>query len=205
MPLPLNSTASAESPLQTTESRMREALGLRDRPLSNLPQQRPEQARQRHRFVRDGEVPTVVLGSRKEQDSGPSPDHRIAVMQAALDSERAARALAERALQEAQMTIQNLQTRLAHAEMAHSDALAAEHAGREQAERDLGQAVASRDTAERQIREMAAPSSPDVPKRAPKKIAPTASAGTLAPAPKPREPQPVKWWLPSYRAKAHKR
>lgn len=206
MPLHLTSPPAAETPLDATESRMREALGIRDRAFARLPQQRPEDARQRHRFVRDGEVPVVVVNGRKEQDNNPSGDPRIAAMQAVVASEKAARALADRALQEAQATIQTLQTRLAHVELAHSEALAAERARREQAERALQDSRAPRERAQPEQRNIAAPAASEPRKRGrPKKIAPTAPSTKATRVKKAREPQPVKWWLPSYRAKAHKR
>lgn len=156
--------------------------------------------------MRDGDVRVVVLSSRTEQDTGSFPDHRLAAVQAAVDSERAAHAVAEHALQQAQTKIQNLQTRLAHAELAHSEALAAEGAERENAQRALQEAVAAREAAERQFREIAVRSSPEAGKRTrPKRIAHTTPADKLASVRKAREPQPVKWWLPSYRAKAQKR
>lgn len=200
MPLHLNAEASTDNRFDPVELRMREALGLHGRPVSGLPQQRPEQARQRHRFARDGEVPVVVLGARKVQDTSPAPDHPIAELQAALDSERAARVGAERALQEAQAAIQKLQARLAHAELAHSEAFAAERASREQAERGLQEAVTVRDSAERQLRERTVLAPPES-----RKPARTASAAKAPLIHKAREPQPVQWWLPSYRAKMSKR
>ena len=73
MPLHLNAAAAADNSVDPAESRMREALGLRGQPVGRTPQQRPEQARQRHRFVRDGEVPVVVLGTRKGAGYQPHP------------------------------------------------------------------------------------------------------------------------------------
>jgi chromosome segregation ATPase len=207
MPLHINSTSSAENPLEATESRMREALGVRDRPTStSAPQRKADQARQRHRFVQDGEVP-VVLNSRKELNTGSDPGNRLAAAESALDAERIARGRAERSLQEAQTTIQNLQTRLAHTELAHSEALAAERAQREQAEKALHEAVTAREAAEQQLREMISASSTGMARMRgrPKKITAARSADRPPSARKTRELQPVKWWLPSYRAKANKR
>jgi len=109
---------------------MRRALGLKGTRPSYPAQQRPEQARTRHRFVQDGEVPVeIVTGSRA---SDAAPDGRIAALQGALDGERTARASTERALVEAQATLRSLQAKLAHAERAHGEALAFEQRAREQ-------------------------------------------------------------------------
>ena len=113
MPLHLNSARSTPAPLEPAEARMREALGLGDRPPIQATQERADQARRRHRFVRDGEIPVVVVNSRKEQDPGASHDQRLAAAEAALEAERTARAAIERTLEEAQTSIQNLQGRLA--------------------------------------------------------------------------------------------
>ncbi len=60
-PLALNDPDNAER-------RMRRALGLDARATPHGPQQRPEQARQRHRFVQDGGVPVTVLNPRHEAE-----------------------------------------------------------------------------------------------------------------------------------------
>ncbi len=185
---------------------MRQALGLRDSPSTSSPQQRPDQARQRHRFVQDGEVPVVILNGRKDVDARSSPGSRVAAAQSALEAEQAARASAERALQEAQGLIQSLRTKLAHAELAHSELLAAERAARTQAEQALQEANAAREAAEQQLAErVSIPAVAAPPKEAPVKRGPAARSGRKASAPTAEEPQPVKWWLPSYRTKASKR
>ena len=206
MPLSLNSTLSAESPLAATKSRMREALGLGGRSGIHAPQLRADEARQRHRFVREGEVPVVVLNSRKEVEAGSPAASRLAAAEAALKAEQQARASAERSLHDARATLQALQTRLAHAELAHSQALAAERARREQAEAAVQPAITAREAAERQVRELMFRLSGAAWKSERRaEIASARPAGKQPSARKAREPQPVKWWLPSYRAKAHKR
>src|SRR5690349_16845192 len=112
-------------------------------------------------------------------------------------------ALVPSVLQEAQVTLQNLQARLAHAELAHSEALAAERASRERAEKALQEAVAARDASERQLRTTGVQNSiePGRKRGRPKKIVSATAPTDKAPARKARGPQPVKWWLPSYRAK----
>jgi hypothetical protein len=159
------------------EHRMRQALGLAGS--STTPQQQHSDAsRQRHRFVTDGEVPVVLLN--RQSDQAESPWSRIAAIEAALAAERRARGEAEHALEEAHTLIQSLRTTLAHAELAHAEMLAAERAAREQAQA----AIADRETAEQTV-------ATAVPPAGTEHKAPT--------APKPRKPQPVKWWLPASR------
>jgi hypothetical protein len=163
-----------------TENRMRQALGLAGS--STTPQQHSDASRQRHRFVTDGEVPVVMLNRQSAQ--AESPRSRIAAIEAALAAERRARSEAERALEEAHTLIQSLRTTLAHAELAHGEALAAERVAREQAQVALQVAIADRETAEQKVAAAVPPAGSD-------RKAPT--------APKPRKPQPVKWWLPASR------
>lgn len=73
----------------------------------------------RRRFVRDGEVPVVVLHPKSEADSRHAAT--IADLTRQRDSERAARLRAEQSLHEALATIQTLQTRLAHADIAREE------------------------------------------------------------------------------------
>src|SRR3954451_21566882 len=105
------------------EERIRRALGLKAGG-GQTHQQRPEQARQRHRFVTDGAVPVVML-NRTERESGGLKE-KLEAAEAALEAERTAHAATRRALQEAQAAHQALQTRFGHAELARSEALAAE-------------------------------------------------------------------------------
>src|SRR5689334_24707059 len=88
-----------DSPLD--EERIRRALGLKS---NGTHQQRPEQARQRHRFVSDGAVPVVVLNRTERESSGLK--ERLEAAEAALETERAAHAATKRALQEAQSQAQ---------------------------------------------------------------------------------------------------
>ena len=164
------------SDTQAVETQMRRALGLQG-PGGPVPQQRPEQARARHRFVQDGGVPVVVLN--RADDATAPFKARITELEASLEAERVSHAATRRHLQEAQVAAQALQTRLTHAELAHSDALGMEREAREAAEAARKQAVL-RLTSATQV------------KAAPRKA---------APAPTEREPQPVKWWLPNYKAK----
>ena len=155
---------------------MRRALGLQG-PGRPTPQQRPDQARARHKFVQDGGVPVVVL-NRSEDATAPFKA-RISELEASLEAERGAHAATRRALHDLQLAAQALQTRLTHAELAHSDFLAAERQAREAAE-------AARQQAVQRLAETQA-------KQARRKPTPTPAAE--------REAQPVKWWLPNYKAK----
>jgi len=163
---------------QADETQMRRALGLQGPGRSAPQQQRPEQARARHRFVQDGGVPVVVL-NRSDDPTAPFKA-RVSELEAALEVERAAHGGTKRTLQEAQAAAQALQTRLMHAELAHGDALATERQAREAAE-----------TARQQAAARLATVLPAQSKPARRKAAPTAE----------QEAQPVKWWLPNYNAK----
>lgn len=180
---------------QSTENRMRRALGLQG-PSRAAPQQRADQARPRHRFVQDGGVPVVVLNSRSDNDPTTVFKARVAELNAALDAERNAHGATKRALHEAQAGAQALQTRLAHSEFAHGEALAAERRARKEAEESLQAWLVP------QVEEPAAP---------PHAIAAMALSGPAKKmarkvprtprGPKVAEPQPVKWWLPNFREK----
>lgn len=188
---------------------MRQALGLGEGAATQrAPQRREPEARGR-RFVKDGEVPVVVLsGSRDAANPGPPPVNRVMAAEAALRAEHAAREHAEQSLREALAHVQRLQTQLAHAEMAHREALAAEQHRREQAEHALAEATSAREALEARLAEAA-------PARAQPADAPSSGTTGRAKVTKPprrksadapkREPQPVKWWLPSYKAKLRKR
>ncbi len=182
------------SDTQATENRMRRALGLQGAS-RQPPQQRADQVRPRHRFVQDGGVPVVVLNSRGDNDPTAVFKARIAELEAALEAERVAHGATRRSLHEAQAAVQAQQTRLAHAELAHSEALAAERNARQAAEESLQARLVVPEQAASPL--VAAPPLPVAakPKVAARKVprVPRASKG--------KEPQPVKWWLPSFREK----
>ena len=85
----------------------------------------------RRRFVQDGEVPVTVV-RRDAPDAahqgggqaGPTSS-RLQRVEAALAQETAGRERAERALHEAQATVQALQTKMGHNDLAKNEALAA--------------------------------------------------------------------------------
>jgi hypothetical protein len=158
----LNPFGPAPNAAPDEEGRMRQALGLRGDQSNERPTPRREPLRGPHRFVKDGEVPVEVLGpSREHGPGGPAPVNRIATAEAALRSERAARERAERSLRETQATLQQTQTKLAHADLAHGEALAAERRGRERAEVALAEAVVAREALEQRLAEMAAAQPPE--------------------------------------------
>ncbi len=127
---------------------MRRALGLDDampRPRSEPERAEPTLSRpldrfaptQRRRFVQDGEVPVTVIrrdapdGFAARQGTGvpmaggaagPTAS-RLQRAETALAAESAARERAERALNEAQATIRDLQTKLGHADLAKNEVL----------------------------------------------------------------------------------
>jgi hypothetical protein len=175
------------------EHRMRRALGLELTASSRTPRQSRARNQGRTRFIDDGEVPVVMLTGRHRPEAPDAVREQMAVLQSALDSERMQRLAAERALAEAQATVQNLQTKLAHAEMASAEALATERRVRLLAEATLqGQVTAS--AAQRQNR-AADPAQSAAGRRIPGRRAKPSTAA---------EPEPVKWWLPSYQAKMRK-
>ena len=86
---PSRSEAEASSDVQSTETQMRRALGLNPGGPTHTPQQRPEQARARHRFVQDGGVPVVMLNHKPEPEVAALRE-RVMALEATLETERAA-------------------------------------------------------------------------------------------------------------------
>jgi len=98
------------------EARMRHALGLREGPIQERASPRMQPDRRARRFVRDGEVPVVVVnGARDHGSEAPAVGSRLAAAETAAAAERTARERAERALAEALSTVQQLRTQMAHA------------------------------------------------------------------------------------------
>lgn len=180
---------------QSTESRMRRALGLQGSS-RQAPQQRADQTRPRHRFVQDGGVPVVVLNSRSDNDPTAPFKARVAELDAALETERATHAMTRRTLHETMGNVQALQTRLAHAELAHEEALAVERRARKEAEDNL-QAHSTAQAVEPVTASVIA--SPNLPIVKTKQV--IRKMPKVARVAKVTEPQPVKWWLPNFREK----
>lgn len=167
---------------------MRRALGLERRPTAPPPQggEGHSHPRHRHRFVRDGEVPVVMVQSHADQGAAPRPDPAAGL----LAEERAARERGERALAAAQSTIRDLQTKLAHITLARDEAVAALQAMTEER-------AAAREAA------LAAPP-PPAPPVAPRRRGrpPKHAAADPAAAPPRRSAgvdKPVQWWRRGWR------
>jgi hypothetical protein len=128
--------------IDAAEARMRLALGLDTRPGSNgqsksgaghaapPPPSSHETARPRRRFAQDGDVPVVMLSRGRDGETGG--EGRFAALTAELREEKAARSRADRALDEATLSIQSLKTKLAHLEIACEEKLRDERAASDQ-------------------------------------------------------------------------
>ncbi len=202
--------------LDTAEARMRRSLELAGR--GSVHQQTRQDTRSggqpgsrpRSRFVQDGEVPVTVVNRHRPQEGGKFSLSGGA--DTAFGIEQAARAKAERQLQEAQATLHDLQTKHGHAELAHREAmaqqsarlegeLAMERAARQLAESQLEAALIARQQAEAALHAAGrrrpepvlhdAAAEPDAP---PAK-APRKASAKVPSTRRVREPQPVKWWI----------
>ena len=119
--------ASPSSDNEQAEQRMRRALGLKASGgdhAGGTHQPRAEQPawtghgslQPKRRFVRDGEVPVVVLQGRREAGGhDPSLSGRLATTEAALQAEQEARKTADKALADALARVLDLRTELGHA------------------------------------------------------------------------------------------
>lgn len=189
---------------------MRRALGLTSGGGNGrggaVPQQRADQARGRHRFAQDGSVPVTVLNHRPDELA--AKDARIAELVASLENERSTHSNTRRTLAEQQAAHQALQTRLAHMELAHGDALEAERRTLAVAQSALVEAKAQpaprrapRPVVEAAVHAESVPAdgtaTPDVPTVP---AVPKAKRGRPRIHP-PREPKPLRWWTPSFKAK----
>jgi hypothetical protein len=189
----MQSTGTSED--DETEARVRRALGLNSAPPANgrrheagPTSMRQNVDRPKSRFVRDGEVPVVVLHPRRDNElhtSDPKPaltssaTNRRDEAEIVLRGERRAREVAERRLSEALATIQDLQTKLGHAILSRDEALA----GALRASHDREAAALALDAEQTARKKVAAPIAEKPPARAKSKPA------------KLTEPKPVKWWI----------
>jgi hypothetical protein len=139
------------------------------------------------RFAREGDVPVVHLRGADSVAGGTrAPSGRVAALEAELTVERAAREVAERALKEAHAALQNLQTKLAHAEFSHAESLATERARREAAEVAL---VAAEHASRAPMpAEPATPEEPRVKRRYTRRAKPTEVAQLPLEPPPPQKP-----------------
>lgn len=203
----MQSTETSED--DDTEARVRRALGLNSMPPATgrrhetaQPSARQNIDRPKSRFVRDGDVPVVVLHGRRDNElhtSEPKPGlsslatNRRDEADIILKAERKARDAVERRLIEALATIQDLQTKLGHVALSRDEALA--EARRATCERDAAALALETERSARKKPEPAPaePTPAAIPKaviaRQPKPKAP-ARAKTKTPVSKP-----VKWWI----------
>ena len=250
MALSSEATETAEtnaSPEQMQEARIRRAWGLDGEAVrARLPDRvEPQPAARpverftpsvhKRRFVQDGEVPVTLVhgltGARREHhETGATrvaaPTNRLEVAETALAAEISSREKAEKALAEAQAMVQQLQTKLGHADLARQDAIVALQRETEtltdlraalaDAEARAAAAEAARvvaDNALATVHVHAADSdatvAPPEPVRrgrkpkaqaAPQATPPLANSADTASM---REPKPVRWWVtPKRSAKA---
>ena len=208
-PLAPQSDNNPMNDTQAAETRMRRALGLGSGSGQAAPQQRPEQARARHRFVQDGGVPVVMLGQKTEPETAALRE-RIAGLEAQLETERSNHSATRRALESEHHAMTALQTRLAHNDLAHKDALEQERRMRVAAQEALQEALAAGQA--RRPRPVAVVATEPVEDRRqddqqpvvdePPVLPPQVKRGRGRPrTAAPPEPKPVRWWTPSYRAK----
>jgi hypothetical protein len=116
----MTDSPSDDSRLRATETQMRHALGLRGDtpPRSSASGSQP----QRHRFVRDGEVPVTVI-RRDHQPDGEYGANQLDTARQAIRLEATAKERSVRLLEEAQAMIRDLQTKLGHERLAKDEAL----------------------------------------------------------------------------------
>jgi hypothetical protein len=137
---------------------MRRALGLQD---ESSPRPQPNHSapafngshRTPHRFVRDGEVPVVHLDQHPHGEPG---GNQLEAARQTIRSLTAAREHAERSLEQAQTTIRDLRTKLAHERLARDESVAragTEKQAAEQAQAELVVERAARQQAEGRLAE----------------------------------------------------
>ncbi len=117
----------------------RSSLPQAERPRADPPGRiagRSSSDKPRHRFVQDGTAPVTVLNRHRPDEADGLSASRAAI-ELTLQDERAARAKAERSLQDALATVHDLQTKLGHAELAHREVLTAAQAALAEFEREL--------------------------------------------------------------------
>jgi hypothetical protein len=111
---------SDDARLRATETQMRHALGLHGGAPTRSSAGGSQS--QRHRFVRDGEVPVTVL-RRDHHPDGEAGTNQLDAARQAIRSEATAKERAQRLLEESQAVIRDLQTKLGHERLAKNEAL----------------------------------------------------------------------------------
>ncbi len=198
--------------LRAAEAQMRHALGLDGQPQAPRPEEQPPPSAPSHdrlslhrpprRFVKDGEVPVTVMRRTHPAEGVPSiapaNSNQLEAARQTIRSQAVATERAERALNDAQVSIRDLRTKLAHERMAKEEAfqtvrrleaerdaalsslqtmrmdLATERVGREKLEQELRKAVDARQAAE------AGQLVPRRPRGRPRKVVVAAPADPLA-------------------------
>jgi hypothetical protein len=213
----MTESPSDDARFRTAEAQMRQALGLHDGP-SSQPPPNPTLTMpnglhpQRRRFVRDGEVPVTIIHRDQHQD-GASAGNQLDAARQALRSETTLKERAERLLEEAQATIRDLQTKLAHERLARDEAvnrlesqlqtarqslqpLETELAAERQARRDAEDALA---VTRQQLRSHVAGSTAhEAPKVGRRKKAARSEGPAKA---DDDQSDVVEWWVPGWREK----
>lgn len=185
---------------------MRRALGLQDgsrpRPQHSAPTLAPNALhRPPRRFVREGEVPVTVI--QRDENSGTN---QLEAARQTIRSQTAAKENAERLLTEAQATIRDLQTKLAHERLARDEAvshanaarlggeqalsavlaeMATERDARRQAEKQLAKALEGRQEVEQRHRDIVAAQAVQAASQASIKGRPRRRVGRAAAVPLP--------------------
>ncbi len=135
--------------LRATEAQMRHALGLDGQPQAPRAEEQSTSSgpaadrltlhRPPRRFVKDGEVPVTVVRRPHTLDAvagmTPTASNQLESARQTIRSQAVATERAERALTDAQATIRDLRTKLAHERMAKEEAYAALQ--RVESERDV--------------------------------------------------------------------
>jgi len=139
--------------LRAEEAQMRHALGLDGQTQAPRPEEQPPPSgltsdrltlhRPPRRFVKDGEVPVTVVRrthpSEMTTNIAPAAANQLEAARQTIRSQAVATERAERALNEAQATIRDLRTKLAHERMAKDEAF--QMVRRLEAERDAAAAA----------------------------------------------------------------
>ena len=142
---------------------------------------------------------TVINPAVSDTNSVQSARDQLIAVQGALEAERASHARTQRALEEARAAIQAFETKLAHGELAHAEAIRREQTARAEAETALQQLQVKLQEAEH-MRPHGAATTSEPPQGGRRRV------GRLRKeAPEGVEPEPVQWWLPSYRASKRQR
>lgn len=185
---PDGSTTLTLNDTEAEESKMRAALGLT--PGNTQPNRSAEQ--NRHKSGQGSEIP-VIVSTRRSAEVSDTLRARLVAVTEELKAERSGHVATQQALADAQRTIQQVQTKLAHSEMAATEALDAERNARLAAEARLLAIVP------------VTPPEPTAEKSAkPKKRGRPPQQRLVVEEAEP-DPEPVQWWLPSYKASQAKR